>query len=73
MEKNGIIIAGTIIVDKLYKIRRYPNVGELTKITGLSRAVGGCVPNTAVDIKVINQYLKKMRRYMQNIWLKHKN
>ena len=54
MEKNGIIIAGTIIVDKLYKIKRYPNVGELTKITGLSRAVGGCVPNTAVDIKVIN-------------------
>jgi sugar/nucleoside kinase (ribokinase family) len=54
MEKNGIIIAGTIIVDKLNKINRYPKVGELTKITGLSRAVGGCVPNTAVDIKVIN-------------------
>ena len=54
MDGKGIIIAGTIIVDKLNKIKSFPKVGELTKITGLSRAVGGCVPNTAVDFKVIS-------------------
>lgn len=54
MERKGILVAGSILVDKLNKITRYPKAGELTKITELSRAVGGCVPNTAVDFKVIN-------------------
>lgn len=50
-EKKGIAIAGSILVDKLNEINAYPVSGELTKILSVSRAVGGCVPNTAIDIK----------------------
>ena len=53
-EKNGIAIAGSIIVDKLNEISAYPAEGELTKILSLSLAVGGCVPNTGIDVKKLD-------------------
>lgn len=53
-EKCGIAVAGTILVDKLNEIGAYPNSGELTKILSVSRAVGGCVPNTGIDIKRVD-------------------
>lgn len=56
--KNGIIIAGNILVDKINQIKKFPNSGELTKIYSLSNAVGGCVPNDAIDIKVIEPNIK---------------
>ena len=49
--KNGIAIVGTALVDKINEISAYPNSGELTKISSVSYAVGGCVPNVAIDIK----------------------
>ena len=52
--KSGIAIAGSIIVDKLNEISSYPASGELTKILSLSKAVGGCVSNTSIDIKRID-------------------
>ncbi len=51
LEKNGIAIVGTALVDKINEISAYPNSGELTKISSVSYAVGGCVPNVAIDIK----------------------
>ena len=51
--KKGIAVVGTILVDKLNEISAYPNVGELTKIQGVQKAVGGCVPNVAIDLKRI--------------------
>ena len=51
--KNGIAIAGSILVDKINEISAYPNAGELTKIRSLKKAVGGCVPNVAIDLKRI--------------------
>ncbi len=48
---NGIAIAGTILVDKLYELGAYPQCGELAKIENASLSVGGMVPNDAVDIK----------------------
>lgn len=48
---KGIAVAGSILVDKIFEIHRYPNPGELAPIHGLSRAVGGCVPNVAIDLK----------------------
>lgn len=51
MERRGIAVAGSILVDKLYEISAYPASGELTKIRNISYAVGGCVPNVAIDIK----------------------
>lgn len=49
--QSGIAIAGSILVDALNEISAYPKEGELTKIQRVSRAVGGCVPNVAIDIK----------------------
>ena len=51
--KTGIAVAGTILVDKLYELRAYPQCGELTKIEGIDFSTGGLVPNDAVDIKKI--------------------
>ena len=51
--KKGIAVAGSVLVDKINEINSYPNVGELTKILDLSLAVGGCVPNVAIDIKKV--------------------
>ncbi len=48
---KGIVIAGNILLDKLNEISVYPNCGQLTKIKSVDKAVGGCVPNVAIDIK----------------------
>ena len=49
--KNGIAVAGVILVDKINNLTAYPNCGELTKIISTSLSTGGCVPNVAIDIK----------------------
>ena len=51
MNKTGIAVAGTLLVDKINQISAYPALGELTKILSVSDSVGGCVPNTGIDIK----------------------
>ena len=56
--RNGIVVAGTILVDKINEISAYPNAGELTKINRLQRAVGGCVPNVAIDLKRIAPHME---------------
>ena len=52
-ERNGIAVVGSILVDKINEIKAYPQSGELTQIVGLEKAVGGCVPNVALDLKKI--------------------
>lgn len=47
---NGITFAGNILVDVVKNITGYPTPGMLTNITAVSQAVGGCVPNTAIDV-----------------------
>lgn len=56
-EKCGIAVAGTVIVDRINEIGAYPAIGELTQITGLQKAIGGCVPNVALDLKKIDPQL----------------
>jgi sugar/nucleoside kinase (ribokinase family) len=48
--KNGITIAGTIIVDTIKLIESYPQKGMLVNISSQKQSVGGCVPNTAIDL-----------------------
>lgn len=55
---KGIAVAGTLLVDKLNQIDKYPKSGELTQIKSVSRAVGGCVPNVGIDLKRINKDLR---------------
>ena len=52
--KKGITLAGSMIVDVVKNIDCYPELGMLSLITSVSRAVGGCVPNTAIDLAKID-------------------
>lgn len=58
MRKNGIAVAGTVIVDRINEISAYPQSGQLTQILGLQKAIGGCVPNVALDLKKIDPQLQ---------------
>ena len=57
-EKTGIVVAGTVIVDKINEISAYPQSGELTQIRSIQTAIGGCVPNVALDLKRIDPSLE---------------
>lgn len=48
--KNGMMIAGNILQDTVKTIRSYPSPGLLSTIEEVSQSVGGCVPNTAIDL-----------------------
>lgn len=54
-EKQGIAIAGNIITDIVKSIDLYPEAGMLSFVTDITYAVGGCVPNTAIDLAKIDQ------------------
>ncbi|MBR5445041.1 MAG: carbohydrate kinase family protein [Clostridia bacterium] len=47
---KGITFAGNILTDVVKTITEYPKPGMLSSITAVSQAVGGCVPNTAIDV-----------------------
>ena len=49
--KKTFAVAGSVLVDKINEISAYPKSGELVKIKKVSKALGGCVPNVAVDLK----------------------
>ena len=55
--RKGIAVAGSVLVDKINVISAYPKAGELTQIKGVSRAVGGLVPNVGIDLKKIDESL----------------
>lgn len=52
--KKGITIAGNIIADIVKNIEQYPSQGMLTYISDITYAVGGCVPNTAINLAKID-------------------
>lgn len=53
-DTRGIAIAGNIIVDVLNNITEYPKPSMLATVLSSEKAVGGCVPNTIVDIAKID-------------------
>lgn len=48
-----IVVAGSILVDRINGIDAYPKAGELTQIRSISRVPGGLVPNTGCDIRLL--------------------
>lgn len=46
-----VVFAGSVIVDTIKTIDRWPRMGAIAQVRGSSRAIGGCVPNTAIDLK----------------------
>lgn len=53
-KRRGIVIAGNIVTDIVKSVDCYPQVGMLAHISDVERAIGGCSPNTAVDIARID-------------------
>lgn len=53
--RRGITIAGNIIADIVKRVDCYPERGMLANITSITRAVGGCAPNTAIDLSVMDR------------------
>ena len=56
--KKGITVAGSILVDHIHEISAYPQAGELTQIRKTKQASGGCVPNVAVDLRIMEPTLR---------------
>lgn len=48
--RQGITIAGNMLVDMVKTISSYPKIGMLSDIYSVQRAVGGCVPNTILNL-----------------------
>lgn len=55
--RKGITVAGNILNDVVKQIDRYPGIGMLSNISKVSRAVGGCVPNTGINLAKIDPTL----------------
>lgn len=53
--KKGIVFAGNIIADIVKTVDCYPEIGMLANISAVSSAIGGSVPNTAVDVARIDR------------------
>lgn len=53
MERKGVAVAGSILVDNIYEIGAYPQSGELTQIRSIQRATGGLVSNNGIGLKKI--------------------
>ncbi len=55
---KGIAVAGNILTDNVKMISVYPEKGMLVTIDKESLAVGGAVPNTAMDLKKLDKDLQ---------------
>ncbi|MBQ8203796.1 MAG: helix-turn-helix domain-containing protein [Clostridia bacterium] len=56
-DKKGITIAGNILADIIKNIDYYPSIGLLSTIREIKMSVGGCVPNTAINLAKIDKTL----------------
>lgn len=54
-ERKGIALAGNILTDIVKNVDAYPKIGMLSNILSSSMAVGGCVPNTGIDLAKIDK------------------
>lgn len=54
---RGIVIAGNILLDIINMIDKYPSKNMLATVFDLQKAVGGAVPNTIIDLAVIDPEL----------------
>lgn len=56
-ERSGITLAGNIILDIVKTIDCFPKQGMLVNINAVSKAIGGCAPNCAIDLAKIDPSL----------------
>lgn len=53
--KKGITFVGNILTDIVKTVDCYPKIGLLANISDVKRAVGGAVPNTAINLRKIDK------------------
>ena len=58
MKREGISFAGSLIVDHIKSIGSLPNRSDLVKINSVEYNVGGCVCNTGIDVKCLDENIK---------------
>ena len=51
MKSERVTFAGNIIVDSVKMLPSWPERGMLVNVSSVQRSVGGCVSNTAIDLK----------------------
>lgn len=54
-ERKGIAMAGSILVDIVKNVDVYPKIGMLANVSSVRLAVGGCAPNTAINLAKIDR------------------
>lgn len=54
-EEKGITVAGSTLVDIVNNIDEYPDESTLVHIHGVQKSVGGCMPNTAINLAKIDR------------------
>lgn len=56
--RRGIAVMGNLIVDSVKRVDCYPEIGMMANVISVQRAVGGCVSNTAIDLRRIDNSMK---------------
>ncbi len=56
--RDGIAIAGNLIVDFVKEIDVFPSEGMLSNIGNVQMSVGGCAANTSIDLKKMDASLQ---------------
>lgn len=51
---SRIVLSGNVNVDSVKMLPQWPERGRLVNISNVRRAVGGCVSNTGIDLKVLD-------------------
>ena len=54
---NSIAFCGSLIVDEIKMISTWPEKGMLVPISSISRAVGGSVCNSGIDLKTLDPFV----------------
>ena len=54
MERKGIMLAGNMLTDTVKMIPAYPEKGMLVSINDIKRGVGGAVPNSGMDLAIMD-------------------
>ena len=58
MKREGITFAGSLILDHIKTITTLPNRSDLVKINKVEHNVGGCVCNTGIDLKCLDENVR---------------
>ena len=58
MKTKKIYIIGNAIVDKIKTINSYPEEGMLVNINTINDSIGGCLCNTSIDLKKLDENIE---------------